>query len=68
VYVFLKDVLGIEDEDAKKEAENIKLSMSDGTVNKLARYVHEVLGLRSLNCNYDVNQEKCRACVKRIKK
>lgn len=67
VLVFLKDVLGMEAELAEKEAENIKSSMSDETINKLAKYVHQVLGLRSLNCNYDVSQEKCRACVKRIK-
>ena len=67
VFLFLKDVLGMEAEKAEVEAENMKSSMSDETVNKLARYVHEVLGLRSLNCNYDVSQEKCRACVKRAK-
>ena len=65
VYVFLKDVLGMESEKAEEEAENMKTSMSDETINKLARYVHQVLGLRNLNCNYDVNQEKCRQCVKR---
>ena len=68
VFIFLKDVLGMEAEVAEKEAENMKSSMSDETVNKLARYVHKVLGLRSLNCNYDVSQEKCRVCVKRIKR
>ena len=67
IYVFLKDVLGMESEKAKTEAENMKSAMSDETINKLARYVHQVLGLRSLNCNYDVSQEKCRTCVKRIK-
>lgn len=65
VFLFLKDVLGMEAEKAEVEAENMKTSMSDETVNKLARYVHQVLGLRSLNCNYDVSQEKCRACIKR---
>ena len=68
VFIFLKDVLGMEAEVAEKEAENMKSSMSDETVNNLARYVHKVLGLRSLNCNYDVSQEKCRVCVKRIKR
>ena len=68
VFVFLKDVLGMEAEVAEKEAENMKSSMSDETINKLAKYVHQVLGLRSLNCNYDVSQEKCRVCVKRIKR
>lgn len=68
IYVFLKDVLGMESEKAKTEAENMKSAMSDETINKLARYVHQVLGLRNLNCNYDVGQEKCRQCVKRVKR
>lgn len=68
IYVFLKDVLGMESEKAKTEAENMKSAMSDETINKLARYVHQVLGLRNLNCNYDVGQEKCRQCVKRMKR
>ena len=65
VYIFLKDVLNLDDETAKSEAEKIKSSLSDETINKLARYVHEVLGLSNLNCNYDINQEKCRSCIKR---
>ena len=65
VYVFLKEVLDLEDEKAKSEAEKIKLSISDDTINKLAKYVHKVLGLSNLNCNYDINQEKCRNCIKR---
>lgn len=65
VYVFLKEVLNLQEEDAKKEAEKIKTTITDNTINKLARYVHEVLGLSNLNCNYDINQEKCRNCVKR---
>ena len=68
VYLFLKDVLNLEDEEAKQEAERIKTTITDNTINKLAKYVHQVLGLRNLNCNYDVNQEKCRQCVKRTKK
>ena len=68
VYLFLKDVLNIESEQAEIEAEKIKSTITDETINKLAKYVHEVLGLSNLNCNYDINQEKCRSCVKRIKK
>ena len=64
-YIFLKDVLNLDAKDANNEAEKIKTSMSDGTINKLAKYVHEVLGLSKLNCNYDVNKEKCRNCIKR---
>ena len=67
IYVFLKDVLNLEDEVAKSEAEKIKSVATDNTINKLAKYVHEVLGLSNLNCNYDINQEKCRNCIKRTK-
>lgn len=68
VFLFLKDVLNIEPVKAEQEAEKMKSSMSDNTINKLARYVHQVLGLDDLNCNYDVNQEKCRCCARRNKK
>lgn len=65
VYLFLNEVLNLEEEIAQSEAEKIKSSISDDTINKLAKYVHEVLGLSNLNCNYDVNKEKCRNCIKR---
>ena len=65
VYLFLKDVLNLEEENAKSEAEKIKTNLSDDTINKLARYVHNELGLSSLDCNYDVNKEKCRICARR---
>ena len=65
VYVFLKDVLNLSSEDSELEAEKIKSAINDDTTNKLAKYVHEVLGLSSLNCNYDINKEKCRSCIKR---
>ena len=68
IYVFLKEVLGLDEEKAKNEAEKIKSSISDDTINKLAKYVHEVLGLSNLNCNYDINQEKCRNCIKTAKR
>ena len=68
VFLFLKDVLEMNPETAKAEAEQIKTSMSDETINNLAKYVHNVLGLNSLDCNYDVNQEKCRNCARRVQK
>lgn len=67
VFLFLKDVLDLNDEDAKKEAEKIKLAINDNTTNKLAKYVHKVLDLNSLDCNYDINKEKCRSCLRRRK-
>ena len=68
VYVFLKEVLNLKEEQAKAEAEKIKSAITDETINELAKYVHNVLGLRNLNCNYNINQEKCRSCIKRTSK
>lgn len=65
VYVFLKDVLDLDEETAKNDAEKIKLAITDKTVNKLARYVHKELGLNNLDCGYDINKEKCRMCARR---
>lgn len=67
VYVFLKDVLNIEDEKSKEEAEKLKQNMSDETLNTLAKYTHKVLGLNSLECDYNVNNERCRNCSRRKK-
>ena len=66
VYVFLKDVLNLEEEDAKQEAEKIKTTITDDTINKLAKYVHKELGLTNLDCDYDINREKCRSCARRV--
>lgn len=65
VYVFLKDVLNLESNKAESEAEKIKSAITDETINQLAKYVHAELGLSNLDCNYDINQEKCRTCIKR---
>ena len=66
-YVFLKDVLGLNEENAKTEAEKLKLTMEDSTLNSLAKYVHKVLNLSELNCNYDIAQDRCRTCKRRVK-
>ncbi len=65
-YVFLKDVLELDEEKARKEAEKLKLTMEDYTLNSLAKYVHKVLNLNELNCNYDIAQERCRTCKRRV--
>ncbi len=68
VYLFLKDVLNLKAEEAEKEAEKIKLAITDETINKLAKYVHKVLDLNNLDCDYNINNEKCRSCVRRTAK
>lgn len=65
VYIFLKEVLDIDEKRAEEEAENIKMAITDDTINKLAKYTHKQLGLNSLDCNYDINKEKCRNCARR---
>ena len=67
VYLFLKDVLNLDENRAKSEADRVKSVINDDTVNKLARYVHKVLDLNNLDCNYDVNKETCRTCLRRKK-
>lgn len=64
VYIFLKDVLDMNNDDAKNEAEKIKKSVDDNTLNHLAKYVHKVLGLPNLDCGYDINNQRCRICAR----
>ncbi len=65
VKLFLTELLGVSKENAEIEADKIKTILSDDSLNKLARYTHKELGLSSLNCMYDINNEKCITCVKR---
>ena len=63
VYLFLNDILEVS--NSKEEAEKIKSVMSDDAINKLARYIHKELKLSNLDCKYDINESKCRSCIKR---
>lgn len=65
IYLFLKDVLNLEKNQAQQEAEKIKSVIADETTNQLAKYVHKVLDLNELNCDYDIGKEKCRSCARR---
>ena len=65
VNVFLTEILEVEKEQAEQEAQKIKMSMSDETLNKLAKYLHKELGLYSLDCGYDINNEHCIECIRR---
>lgn len=66
VYVFLTEILEIPKEEAKEEAIRLKAVMNDNTLNMLTKYVYKILGVYSLNCNYDINEEKCRCCNRKI--
>ncbi len=65
VKLFLTEIIGVTDEPAENEAKLIKTVLSDETLNKLARYTHKELGLSSLECGYDINNERCIKCVRR---
>lgn len=65
IYLFLKDVLNIDENEAESQAEQIKSAINDNTINSLAKYVHKVLDLNNLDCDYDVNNERCRECSRR---
>ena len=65
IYIFLKDVIGIDELNSKREAEKIKSTLDDTTINQLAKYTHKVLNLNDLDCDYDIANERCRNCVRR---
>ena len=65
VYLFLNGILKVSPEKAEEEASKIKAAVDDDTLNSLAKYTHKTLGLYSLECGYDINNEKCRSCVRR---
>ena len=53
-------------EEAVEAAIKMKSILSDETLNKLTKYVHNLFGLYSLNCNYDINKEQCRSCKRKV--
>lgn len=65
VKLFLTEILEANAENVDKEAREIKTILSDDTLNKLARYTHKTLGLYSLDCGYDINNEHCIKCARR---
>ena len=65
VYLFLTEILNEKKEIAEQEAKKIKMVIKDETLNKLAKYVHKELGMYSLECGYDINNERCIDCERR---
>lgn len=63
--LFFRDVLNMDEEQATIEAEKLKTAISDEAFNRLAKYVHKELNLTELNCAYDINNERCRTCIRR---
>lgn len=65
VKLFLTAIIGASSKNAEAEAKRIKTILSDDSLNKLARYTHKTLGLHSLECGYDINNEHCIKCARR---
>ncbi len=65
VKLFLTEIVGANTKNADEEAKKIKTILSDDTLNKLAVYTHKTLGLSSLDCGYDINNERCIQCPRR---
>ena len=65
VYLFLHEILKLEDKKAEEEAIKMKAVLEDETLNKLAIYAHKTLGLYELDCGYDINKERCINCLRR---
>jgi Mn-dependent DtxR family transcriptional regulator len=63
--LFLNEILKVDSKLAEAEAKEMKNILSDDTINKLAKYTHEKLGLASLECGYDIDNEKCISCLRR---
>ena len=67
MYIFLKEIIGLDDKKAEQEATKVKATLEDETLNKIAIYTHKTLGLYSLECGYDINNKKCLTCLRRKK-
>ena len=62
--MFLVNVLEIEKDEAIEEAKALKHAISQNTALKLNKYITEVLNLEELKCGYNINNEKCRNCLR----
>ena len=62
--MFLVNVLEIEKNKAIEEAKALKYAISEETATKLNKYITEVLHLEELECGYNINNEKCRNCLR----
>lgn len=62
--MFLIEILDIKKQQAEEEAIAMKHAISEETVQKLNKYITEIMNLEALDCGYDKNSEKCRNCVK----
>ena len=63
IYLLLKNIIGIENDNLKSDASKIKNVISKETLDELYDYVRVKLGINNLKCNFDIKSEKCRKCI-----
>lgn len=63
IYILLNDVIGMDSDLAKKEANRIKSVIDDRSLDYISKYINKNFGLHKVSCNFDVRKEKCRNCI-----
>ena len=63
LYIFLHDVIGVDENISKEDAAKIKGVINDKTLSKISSYIYDVLDLKNLKCNFNIRNESCRACI-----
>lgn len=61
---FLIEVLNVNQETAEEEAKSMKHAISEDTAEKFANYIKSIIPVQELECNYDLESEKCKTCIR----
>ena len=51
-------------ETAEEEAKSMKHAISEDTAEKFANYIKSIIPVQELECNYDLESEKCKTCIR----
>lgn len=62
--MFLTEILKVPIEKAEEDAKAIKSAISEETEKSLEEYIIKILKLDKLECNCNMDNEKCRKCVR----
>ena len=65
LYILLHNIIGISEENAKIDASKMKGVISEEGLTKISSYIYEVLDLGKMNCNFNIRNESCRACIQK---
>lgn len=67
LYLLMKDIFKLDEDTSKIEADKIKNVVSEKSINAIAKYVYNTLGLKESLCDFDITNEKCRMCFNILK-